>query len=156
MKDFGRYSPGAALLVASIALVWAGFIVGGAFVAVPAKFEAAHLTMSVALEVGRAQFEWIGAAESALCFAFAVALVNCGGVRWPIALLSMLVFFLQRVYLLPVLDERALRIIAGEAVPSSDLHFIFIGLEVVKLAGLVVFAWLLISAQAKGPTEQQP
>ena len=43
-----------------IALVWAGVAIGGSLIATPAKFQAPSLSMTTALEVGRAQFFWVG------------------------------------------------------------------------------------------------
>ena len=40
----------------AIYLIWAGLILGVSFIATPVKFQAPHLTMPVALEVGKATF----------------------------------------------------------------------------------------------------
>ncbi|MGR3623560.1 hypothetical protein [Pseudophaeobacter sp.] len=46
--------------------LWIGVAFAGNLVAAPAKFQAASLTLPVALDVGRVQFLWIGFAE-AIC-----------------------------------------------------------------------------------------
>ena len=48
--------------------IWSGLVLAGSFIVAPAKFQAPSLTDSIALEVGRAQFYWLGVAE----FFFAV------------------------------------------------------------------------------------
>lgn len=122
--------------------VWAGLVIGGSLVAAPAKFQAPSLTREVALDVGRAQFAWLGVTELVLCAALLVAAFGSGPFRW--ALGATVVFGLQRLVLMPVLDERTLRIIAGEAVEPSMLHGIYVAFEVVKLA-------LLLGCVLSGP-----
>ena len=46
-----------------LAFVWAGLSLGGNLIAAPAKFQVADLPLPIALQVGRAQFTWLGNAE---------------------------------------------------------------------------------------------
>ena len=71
----------AAIAAAVPALVWAGVTIGGSLIAAPAKFGAPSLDLPTALEVGRAQFFWVGIAEGALC----AALVGAFVFRPPVA-----------------------------------------------------------------------
>ena len=128
---------GAPILVPVVALVWAGVTIGGSLIAAPAKFDAPSLDLPTALEVGRAQFFWVGIAEGALCAALIAVLVFRPPVaRWWLAP-PVLVFALQQLVLMPLLDARTVRTIAGESVGESPLHHIFAVLEVLKVAALI-------------------
>ncbi|MCA1625353.1 MAG: hypothetical protein LC778_16455 [Acidobacteria bacterium] len=43
-----------------------------------------------------------------------------------------LLLFLETVWLLPVLDARAIEVINGRAAPFSNMHFIYIAFDAVK------------------------
>lgn len=127
----------AAIAVPALVLVWAGVAIGGSLIAAPAKFGAPTVGLPAALEIGREQFFWLGVAEGAACAALIGALVlRAAGALWwmwaPVA-----VFAVQRLVLMPLLDARTLRTIAGESVPDSNLHLVFVVLEFVKVAALV-------------------
>lgn len=142
-----RYSS----LVPGIALVWAGVSIGGSLIATPAKFQAPSLTMPTALEVGRATFQWLGIAEATLCAALLLALIAPRGVRWWWTLVPVLLFAVQRLAILPVLDERTLRIIAGEGVEPSNLHIVYIAIEALKCLALLTAGVAGLTASAALP-----
>ena len=74
-------------------------------------------------------------------FAGAIIVLAVVGARRASLLLFLLpvvIFVGQEMLIMPVLDERTLRIIAGEAVAPSNLHFAFIAAELLKFAGLMV------------------
>jgi hypothetical protein len=130
-------------LVCLLASLWAGVVLGGSLIAAPAKFQAPSLSFPVALEVGRAQFFWMGIAE----FFFAACLILLllyPPVRARIALLSrgfilfaVAAVIVQRGFVMPPLDGRTQSIIAGEAVGPSQLHLVFIALEIIKISLLL-------------------
>ena len=127
----------AAIAAAVPALVWAGVTIGGSLIAAPAKFGAPSLDLPTALEVGRAQFLWVGIAEGALCAALVGAFVFRPPVaRWWLAA-PVLLFAVQRFVLMPLLDARTLRTISGESVGESHLHLVFVALEFLKVGALV-------------------
>lgn len=120
---------------AAFALIWAGLSLGGNLIAATAKFQASGLPMQALLLVGRAQFDWLSAAE--WLFAGAViglALVRARGAVLFLFLLPVVIFLGQELLIMPALDERTLRIIAGETVAPSNLHFGFIAAELLKFA----------------------
>ena len=124
-----------------IAFVWAGLVIGGSLIAAPAKFTAPSLTLPIALEVGRAQFQWVGIGEAVLCGALVVA-VAFGWRSLRISQLAMIaipivIFGIQQLILMPILDARTLRIIAGETLAPSQLHDVFVVLEVGKVLALL-------------------
>ena len=126
-----------------IALVWAGVAIGGSLIATPAKFQAPTLSMTTALEVGRAQFFWVGIGEWILCAAFVGALVLCRRIDWRIASVPVLIFLAQRLLLMPELDARTVQVIAGQDVGQSYLHLIYIGAEILKVGALLAATFLM-------------
>lgn len=136
-------------LLSPIALVWAGTVIGGSLIAAPAKFQVEELTMPVALLVGRVQFTGlliaelilIGLAIASLMFAKdSVTQVR----RWTSALfaIAVVLFAVQQLALMPQLQSRSLRIIAGETVQQSGLHWIYIAVECSKVILLLLAGFL--------------
>lgn len=131
----------ASTLTTGLMGLWAGLVLGGSLIAAPAKFQAASLTRSVALDVGQHQFFWIGIAEMVLCAALiiTVIIVDRSLLRWVLVPAAILI--VQRLIIMPPLNARTVEIIAGNSVGPSSLHLVFIVLEVIKvllLAGLAI------------------
>ncbi|MEZ5981006.1 MAG: hypothetical protein R3C54_01705 [Parvularculaceae bacterium] len=133
----------------ALALLWAGIVLGGSLIAAPAKFQAQSLSLPVALDVGRAQFLWIGMAEGALCAAFLAAQSLAGGVNWKFAAIPVFLLLVQRFIIMPPLDARTLQFIAGQSVGESQLHLVFIAMEIIKLLVLFAIAWVGFSAAGR-------
>ena len=127
-----------AIVARGIALVWAGLAIGGSMIATPAKFLAPSLTIPVALDVGRVQLFWIGIGEALLCAGLLLVLAWSKSVRlkW-LFFFGILLFAVQRLVLMPALDEHTLRVMAGESAGSS-LHAVYVILEVIKITALLV------------------
>lgn len=128
------------LVPPAIALVWAGVVVGGSVIATPAKFQAPSLTLPTALEVGRAQFLWVGVGEAVLCAAFLLSVALVGRIDWRMALAPAVLLGVQRLLVMPMLDARTVRIIAGEDLAPSSLHIVYICVEAFKIIALLVAA----------------
>ncbi|MDA1312173.1 MAG: hypothetical protein O2968_02460 [Acidobacteria bacterium] len=131
-----------------VVLLWAGILFGVSFLATPAKFQAPSLTLPAAVDVGRSTFAALNRVELG-CALLAGALLLGGAARglWlrfasGLAILGVL---LETVWLLPVLDERARIVIDGGMPPASNLHELYIALDVVKFLALVTAAFLLLS-----------
>lgn len=126
------------MLPSATALVWAGASLGGSLIATPAKFQAPSLTMPTALEVGRAQFQWVGVGEGALAVVLIVSMLTIGKLDWRLAAAPLVLFAIQRLGVMPILDARTLQVIAGQDVGPNSLHLIYIGLEIAKFLALLV------------------
>ena len=143
---------GAAQFLPVLVLVWAGVTIGGSLIVAPAKFFAPAVDVRTALAVGREQFFWLWIAEGAACVALIGALLfRAAGARWwlwtPVA-----VFAVQQVVLVPLLDARTVRTIAGESVPASNLHLVFVALEFVKVAALVAAGIVTLRTDSPPPS----
>ena len=111
----------------------------GNLIAATAKFQVDALDLSIALQVGRAQFLWISYAE---CFCIAMIVL---GLIWnmhmmPILLMGAVgIFMIQEIGLTPILQARSDQIIAGLSPDHSNVHVIYAILEVMKFICLLIF-----------------
>ncbi|MCH2078736.1 MAG: hypothetical protein MK180_17990 [Rhodobacteraceae bacterium] len=124
-----------------IAMLWAGTLLGGSFVAAPAKFTVETLTTAELLAVGRAQFHALAVAEYALAFVLAVTLIWLRPKRWWLGAVPLVILAARQIVTMPALDARTIARIAGEAVEGSHLHLVYVALEVAKTAALIGLAF---------------
>jgi hypothetical protein len=142
-------------LASHIAALWAGVILAGNFIAPTAKFRAPSLELATALEVGRITFRWMAVAEIAL-LALLIVIVSFGTVprsKWlalPVTLLAA-----QWILIMPSLDARTRAIIAGETVPPSQWHLVYVAAEFLKFIAVLwlVWQWAREPSGTKIPTE---
>lgn len=125
------------LLAPFFAILWAGMTLGAGVIATPAKFLAPSLTLPTALEIGRVTFYLVGIAEAALCLSLIIAILAFGGIRWRIVIIPIVLFAIQRIGLMPVLDERTIEMIGGNMIKESNLHNFYIILEFAKFFALI-------------------
>lgn len=125
-----------------VALIWLGMLLGVSALATPIKFQAVSLTLPVALDVGQTTFaafnkmEWL----LSVLLILAVMLSRLKPTSVPVLLTAtaVVVVLLQTLWLLPALDVRVAAVIAGEPMPSSQLHNLYVVAEGIKLLALVV------------------
>ncbi|WP_147107767.1 hypothetical protein [Tateyamaria sp. syn59] len=128
-----------------LVLIWAGGCIGGNLVAAPAKFTVDALELPLALQVGRAQFAWIGYVEWAFLAAIAVVTVLSRTRPPALIVIATALFLVQQLGVQPMLEARSDLIIAGA--PYSDAtgrHLIFVALEVSKVVCLIAAGWMMI------------
>jgi hypothetical protein len=141
----------------AVLFIWAGVLLGVAFVATPAKFLAPSLGLAQGLDVGRWTFHVLALIEWCLTIGMAGLLLLTGikpasfrymtwlCLGWVLAVLVAQTFGLR-----PVLDDRATEIIAGRPVPPNSLwHTLYVALETTKLALLTTAATLLMALPGK-------
>ena len=128
--------------------LWIGFVCAISFMEAWLKFRAPGITVPLGLGIGRLVFNTLNKVE--LVFAI-VILINIFWqtsdiLKWqnlafavPFALL-----LIQTFWLLPALDARAELHIQGQYVPPSNLHFYYVGMELVKIVGLSLFGIKLL------------
>lgn len=131
------------LLLAALLLLWAGVLIGVSFLAAPVKFAAPSLTLPVALDVGRQEFGTLNLVEAgfavvSLGLAF---LVRPARLLWIGLGLAAAIVALQGLWLQPLLDARVELIMQNQTPPPAPWHALYIGLEVAKLALLLLAGW---------------
>ncbi|MGW8379380.1 hypothetical protein ACWG0Q_26740 [Actinacidiphila sp. SB3-2] len=118
------------------------------FLEAPLKFGAPGVTLEIGVGIGRRVFRALNAVEVLLAAVTAVAVV-AGGTSAGVAVPAAAVLVLLAVQLLavrPVLNRRSDRLLAGEEHPRSRVHFVYIALELLKIAGLVVLGVAALGA----------
>jgi hypothetical protein len=107
---------------AALAFVWLGMVLAISFVEAPLKFRAPDVTLRIGLGIGRLVFRALNAIESVLAVAVLVLVV----VR-------------------PRLNRRSDAVLAGEEGSRSHAHVAYVGLECVKVVGLIVLRVLALA-----------
>ncbi len=145
---------GAALAVAAV-LIWLGMVAGISFLEAPLKFTAPGVTLAIGLGIGRRVFRALNAGEAVLGVVAAVGLVLMArsDVDYPptvgIAVITAITCLLiQVIAVRPALTRRSDEVLAGDGTTAEDrrstAHFYYVGLEVLKVAALVVGAAALL------------
>lgn len=123
--------------------LWIGFVCAISFMEAWLKFKAPGITLSLGLGIGRIVFsalnkvEWVMAMTIIVNYILVVPKDTLKS--FSLFSISLLILILQTFYFLPALDVRAQMHIEGFVVPPSNLHIMYIGLEVVKVISLIVF-----------------
>ena len=117
---------------------WLGMVLAISFLEAPLKFRAPGVTIPLGLGIGRLVFRALNRAELVL-----LALVLVGVALDPRPLLivgtSALTALLavQLAAVRPALNRRSDRVLAGEELPRSHGHLVYVVLELVKVALLI-------------------
>ncbi|MDD7934335.1 hypothetical protein PH190_17945 [Actinomycetospora straminea] len=126
--------------------VWLGMVLAISFLEAPLKFRAPGVTTVIGLGIGRLVFRALNVAELVLAVVVVVGVVLAGLPLGPAVAVGVLVVVLavQLGVVRPGLNRRSDRVLAGEEVPRSRAHLVYIGLEVAKVVALVVLGALLL------------
>lgn len=125
-----------------IAFTWVGFVSAISFMESWLKFHAQGVTLPIGLSIGRLIFGTLNKIEWVLAFSslFLLLFGEDYKVRASIFLfLPIIILLLQTIWLLPAMDSRAALHISGAAVPPSNLHFYYVGGELIKVLSLIIF-----------------
>jgi hypothetical protein len=136
----------AATAVAAV-FVWLGMVLAISFLEAPLKFRAPGVTLPIGLGIGRLVFRALNAAEAVLAIVLAIALVAAPSPAPTVAAAATAVgaLLVQLVAVRPALSRRSDAILAGADAPRSHAHYAYVGLEVVKVVGLIVAGIALLS-----------
>jgi uncharacterized membrane protein (DUF485 family) len=128
--------------------LWIGFVCAISFMEAWLKFRAPGITVPLGLGIGRLIFNALNKVE--LVFALVVIINifwNSSDIlKWKnlAFAIPLTLLFIQTFWLLPALDARAELHIQGQFVPPSNLHFYYVGMELVKVVGLSIFGITLL------------
>lgn len=120
---------------------WVGFVCAISFLEAWIKFRAPGVTLPIGLGIGRLVFGALNQVELLLAAAIMVDLLRArpAFAQWLWIGLPAALLLLQTFWLLPALDARAEEVIQNGPAPPSQLHFVYVAFEVVKIVALVVF-----------------
>lgn len=139
-------SSGPAIGVA-VTFVWLGMVLAISFLEAPLKFRAPNVTLQIGLGIGRLVFRALNTVEGCLALVI-VALVVAVPTPARIAVaesVAIAALVVQLVAVRPRLTRRSDEVLAGADGPRSRAHYAYIGLEAVKVAGLLVAGILLLA-----------
>ncbi|OBG63093.1 MULTISPECIES: hypothetical protein [unclassified Mycobacterium] len=140
-------SAGPAVAVA-VTFVWLGMVLAISFLEAPLKFRAPNVTLQIGLGIGRLVFRALNTVEVAFALVVA-AIVVAGPSRAGVAaaiFVAIGALAVQLIAVRPRLTRRSDSVLAGAQGPRSRAHYVYIGLEVVKVIALVVAGILLLTA----------
>ncbi|BCI52375.1 hypothetical protein NIIDNTM18_16530 [Mycolicibacterium litorale] len=139
----------AAWAVAVAALfVWLGMVLAISFLEAPLKFRAPGVTLPLGLGIGRLVFRALNVSEAVLAAVVVVAFVvqrPPAGVVAATAV-AVVVLLAQVVGVRPRLTRRSDAVLAGADGPRSHAHYVYVGLELVKVIALIVAGVTLLAA----------
>lgn len=133
--------------------LWLGFVFAISFMEAWLKFQAPGITVPLGLGIGKLVFgalnimEWFFALLILGCLLFAKD--RLFSKKDLYFLLTVVVLLLQTMWLLPTLDARAEKLISGIVIPDSNLHFVYVGFEIIKVIALFLFGLKLYHKQPK-------
>jgi hypothetical protein len=120
--------------------VWLGMVLAISFLETPLKFSAPGVTLPIGLGIGRLVFRALNACGLAL----AAVVVACFAVKPPtpgiaVAVAVAVVTLLAQVLMVrPRLTRRPDAVLAGGKGPRSRAHWVYVGLEIVKVIALLI------------------
>lgn len=137
-----------AIAVAAI-FTWLGMVLAISFLEAPLKFRAPGITIALGLGIGRLVFRALNISEAVLGSVVVIALfgrIPPAAVVFALAC-AVVVLAVQVLAVRPVLTRRSDEVLAGTDTSQgrSRAHFVYVGLEVVKIVSLVVAGILLLT-----------
>ncbi|MCV7222124.1 hypothetical protein [Mycolicibacterium elephantis] len=130
-----------------VPMLWLGMVLAISFLEAPLKFGAPGVTLPIGLGIGRRVFKALNGVEVVL----AAVLLAATLVARPstavliLVLVAAAVLAVQVILVRPPLTKRSNRILAGETLPRSQMHYVYVALEVVKVGVLIALALVLTS-----------
>ncbi|WP_019203158.1 hypothetical protein [Tsukamurella sp. 1534] len=125
-------------VAAAFAFTWLGMILAISFLEAPVKFRAPGVTIPLGVGIGRLVFRALNACEALLAAGIAVALAVGARDTAAVVLFALAAAdLLGCIALRRIMDRRVLGGEVSEEMPRNNLHFGYIGLEVIKVALLI-------------------
>jgi hypothetical protein len=132
----------------AVAFVWLGMVLAISFLEAPLKFRAAGVTVQIGLGIGRLVFRALNIIEVVLAVIIALAMIASpppAGVTTAF-LMAFAALAFQLGAVRPWLNRRSDQVLAGLNAPRSRGHYVYVGLELIKVLALTVGGILLLSS----------
>lgn len=125
-----------------IPMFWLGMVAAISFLEAPIKFRAPGVTLPIGLGIGRLVFKALNTVEIVLALALWTSCIFArpGMAALILLALATIVLLIQVLAVRPPLSRRSDRVLAGETVPHSQAHWVYVALEIVKVGLLVALA----------------
>lgn len=133
--------------------IWVGFICAISFMESWLKFQAPNITTEIGLGIGKLVFGALNIMELvflAIITSSYIVLFKKRELQLSYAfLIIIIIVLLQTFWLLPTLDQRAELIIQNIQVQKSNLHLVYVLLEIIKTISLFYFGTNLLNIKTK-------
>jgi hypothetical protein len=127
-----------AATASAVTFVWLGMVLAISFLETPLKFRAPGVSVRIGLGIGRLVFRALNLVECVLAAAVVVAVAagDAPGrvLGWTVAAVAVLVG--QLAVIRPRLNRRSDRVLAGEDLPRSRGHLLYVAFEAAKVVAL--------------------
>lgn len=133
-------------IATALTFVWLGMVLAISFLEAPLKFRAPQVTVQIGLGIGRLVFRALNTVEVAFALVVgAIVLAGPAPTRTTVAAaVAVVALAVQLLAVRPGLTRRADQVLAGSDAPRSRAHYLYIGLEAVKVVGLIAAGILLL------------
>ena len=140
-------STGPAVAIA-VTFVWLGMVLAISFLEAPLKFRAPHVTLQIGLGIGRLVFRALNTVEVGFALVIlAIVLAGPTPLRVTAAFgVALAMLAIQLIAVRPRLTRRSDLVLAGLDAPRSHGHYVYVGLEAVKVIALIATGILLLTA----------
>ena len=131
----------------AVVFVWLGMVLAISFLEAPLKFRAPNVTLPIGVGIGRVVFRALNAVEVVFAIVIVAAIIArppSVGVTVPLAV-AIVVLAVQIGVVRPRLTRRSDQVLAGLDGPRSRGHYVYVGLEVIKVLALAAAGTLLLS-----------
>lgn len=133
---------------AAAVFIWIGFVCAISFMEAWLKFQAPGITVELGLGIGKLVFSALNKVEWVLAIIILLSLIlkkdSIFLSKNRFYFIPLLLLILQTVWLLPVLNSRALLVVDGQQVAPSNLHLFYVGFEIIKTVLLIIFGTKLL------------
>lgn len=141
---------GALAAAAAAVFVWLGMVLAISFLEAPLKFRAPGVTIQLGLGIGRLVFRALNGCEITLAATALVALTFGHPTVGALAavVIAIIALSIQLVAVRPALTRRSNAVLTdADGVPASRSrsHYIYVGLEGIKVVALLVSGILLLT-----------
>lgn len=125
-----------------VAFIWIGFLGAISFMEAWIKFRAPGVTLPIGLGIGKLVFGALNKMECLFCLLILWQLIQTKerllSTKNVFFLVPLAIVLLQTCWALPALDRLADLYIQNKTAPDSNLHFYYVGMEVIKLTCLIL------------------
>ncbi|MDO5981082.1 hypothetical protein [Flavivirga spongiicola] len=119
--------------------IWIGFVCAISFMEAWLKFLAPGIDTKLGLGIRQLVFAALNKVEIVCAIIISVMFLLKNYLPPTSFIIVVVILLLQSIWFLPYLDERADHIINGLQVPESNIHVLFVILEISKIVGLNIF-----------------
>lgn len=136
-------------VAAGLTFMWLGMVLAISFIEAPLKFRAPGVTLPIGLGIGRLVFRALNGVEAVLAAAIVLALLPAPGTALISVGIAALALIAQLIGVRPHLTKRSDAVLAAgpaaDELPRSRAHYVYVGLELVKVVALVAAGTLLLA-----------